>query len=142
MGVRVIIHGFIECPFDFGRWDQSRRVFENNRSVIAALPKADQGGFLVARAMFAVHPPKGLVPHYDANLITFGGAYKNMYRFESDWICEFEQLLARLCWHQASVFNEFVRSPRHLAGRRCIRSCLCRSAIATTEMVDDVLPAL
>jgi len=110
MGIEVIIHGFIDCPFDFGRHDESRRVFEHNRGIIRSLPKEpnndDEYRFIVS-SMFNVHPPKGVVPFYGTNLITFGGIYKNMYRFESDWISRFEQILGRLCWHEASAFNEF-----------------------------------
>jgi hypothetical protein len=47
------------------------------------------------------------VPFYDSNLITFGGAYKNMYVFEADWVLHFEELLAKLCWHRASAFLDF-----------------------------------
>jgi hypothetical protein len=81
---------------------------EHNRSVILSLSKDCVNGASFDRSMFAVHPPKGIVPYYDSNLITFGGAYKNMYRFEGDWIQEFERLLARLCWCNASAFNEFA----------------------------------
>jgi hypothetical protein len=78
MGVHVVVHGFIECPFDFGRWDLSRQIFEHNRSVIACLPKPDRDSYLLDRSTFNIHPPKGVVPFYDTNLITFGGAYKNV----------------------------------------------------------------
>ncbi len=111
MGVEVVIHGFINCPFDFGRHEESRRVFEHNIEVIQSLPKEahndDDDYPFIVRSMFNVHPPKGIVPYYGSNLITFGGVYKNMYHFESDWICRFEQILTRLCWKESSVFNEF-----------------------------------
>ena len=110
MGVEVVIHGFINCPFDFGRHEESRRVFEHNTEVIQSLPKEahnDDDYPFIVRSMFNVHPPKGIVPYYGSNLITFGGVYKNMYHFESDWILRFEQILAKLCWFQASAFNNF-----------------------------------
>jgi hypothetical protein len=107
MGIHVIVHGYVECPFDFGRRAESICVFKHNRAVIQNLIRANDKHTFFERSMFTVHPPKGIVPYYESNLITFGGAYKNMYLFESDWMYEFEQLLARLCWHSASAFNEF-----------------------------------
>lgn len=107
MGIQVILHGFIECPFDFGQHDKSRLVFEHNCGVIRSLPGTVADHPLISRLMLSVHPPEAVVPHYGANLITFGGSYKNMYSFENDWICGFEELLSKLCWHNASVFNEF-----------------------------------
>jgi hypothetical protein len=54
IGVRVIIHGYIECPFDYGRREASARVFEHNKSVILALPDALQEGIktFFFRSMF------------------------------------------------------------------------------------------
>jgi hypothetical protein len=107
MGIEVIIHGFIECPFDFGRPDESTRIYKHNRKVIRSLPKLEGGYSCIDRSMFNVHPPKRIIPYYGTNLITFGGAYKNMYRFPSDWLCLFEQVLARICWHEASIFLQW-----------------------------------
>ena len=107
MGITVILHGYIDSPFDFGRTDESRRIFEHNRSVIMSLPLAVDEHPFIDRSMFPVHPPKGIVPYYGSSLITFGGAYKNMYQFESDWIGAFDQLLAQLCWGEASAFLDF-----------------------------------
>lgn len=107
MGVQVVIHGYIECPFDFGRRAESMLVFEHNRSVIQSLPTTGKTSVYIDRSMFTVHSPTGIFPYFDCNLIAFGGSYKNMFRFESEWIREFELLLLRLCWHSATAFNEF-----------------------------------
>lgn len=62
MGVQVIIHGYIECPFDIGRHTESTRVVEHNRTLIQSLTGTNEKHKFVQRDMFTVHPPKAIVP--------------------------------------------------------------------------------
>ena len=112
MGVSVIVHGFIKT-LGLSIDERTQRLHRHNCEVIGALPEFDDEWPFLTRSMFSL-PVLGStqeaalsVPHYESVVIAFGGSYKNLFVLDADWIRKFEQLLSRLCWDEAYVYNQF-----------------------------------
>lgn len=97
-----VVNGYI-LSHSFG--GKELEIFEHNVKSIGTLPK--QGAYLI-QPMFSTIPLE-FTGHVNAfQIIHFAGVYGEMYGFENKWVKEFEDLLSKLSWCKAVVFQSYT----------------------------------
>lgn len=92
-----ILYGFIHC---FSRAEDAQA---HNQTVLDRLPVS---GARLTRPLFAL-TPNARGQCYYGHLLHFAAYYKDAWRFEDDWLVEFESLLQQLFWDSAEVIHTY-----------------------------------
>jgi hypothetical protein len=96
MGIRAVVYGYIDEPWNAADDPRNRLLRRWNRRVLAGLPAGAAETALLTRRIFAEVCDDGLKGGYWGGVIHFGVSYKNIEGYWEDWLNEFESLLGRL----------------------------------------------